>query len=60
MLVCSLYGILGMWDVQGVRCWRRRMFKIYYVCMWNVWVVGGLGCGMFEMWNVHRCEMLGI
>ena len=28
--------------------------------MWNDWVVGSSGCGMFEMWNVHRCEMLGI
>ena len=49
-----------MWDVQNVRCWGCRMFR-----MWNVLDVGCLGyqgCWVFRMWGAGgvRCSGCGI
>ena len=60
---CGCGGILGMWDVEDLRCWGCWMLGMWDVrdvrCsgrgifgMWDVWDVECLGCGMFGILDV--------
>ena len=40
--------MLGMWDVEDVRCWGCGMFRI-----WDVWNMGCSRCEILWTWDVE-------